>query len=83
MSYDLEKDLAAVAMIGSTAMVIAVQASSLQELIEIARKQPCKLKMRSQYYEPLPARAEQFQGFVRNEVTKWGKTIRDANIKAD
>jgi tripartite-type tricarboxylate transporter receptor subunit TctC len=217
VSYDLEKDLVAVAMVGSTAMVIAVhpavQASSLQELIEIARKQPGTLaystcgtaspmhlagelfkltakidllhvpykgcapaladvlggqlavafntisntaayersgrlrilavaserrlpqfpalataaeqgmtgyqadiwfglfapsqtprpviaavneavnraigdadvqqKMRSQYYEPLPASAEQFQGFVKNEVAKWGKTIREANIKAD
>jgi tripartite-type tricarboxylate transporter receptor subunit TctC len=217
VSYDLEKDLVAVAMVGSTAMVIAVhpavQANSLQELIDIARKQPGKLaystcgtaspmhlagelfkltakidllhvpykgcapaladvlggqlavafntisntaayersgrlrilavaserrlpqfpalataaeqgmtgyqadiwfglfapsqtprpvlaavnaavnraigdadvqqKMRSQYYEPLPGSAEEFQGFVKNEVAKWGKTIREANIKAD
>jgi tripartite-type tricarboxylate transporter receptor subunit TctC len=40
-------------------------------------------KMRAQFYEPLPASAEQFQAFVRNEVGKWGRTIREANIKAD
>ena len=40
-------------------------------------------KMRSQYYEPHPGSAEEFGSFVKNEVTKWGRTIRDANIKAD
>lgn len=40
-------------------------------------------KMRGQYYEPLPWSAEQFQSFVKNEVTKWGRTIKEANIKAD
>jgi tripartite-type tricarboxylate transporter receptor subunit TctC len=40
-------------------------------------------KMRAQYYEPLPGSAAQFQRFVRDEIGKWGKTIREANIKAD
>ncbi len=40
-------------------------------------------KMRSQYYEPQPGSAEEMAAFVKNEVTKWGKTIREANIKAD
>jgi tripartite-type tricarboxylate transporter receptor subunit TctC len=217
VSYDLEKDLVAVALVGSTAMVIAVhpsvEAKSLQELIQLARRQPGKLaystcgtaspmhlagelfkltakidllhvpykgcapaladvlggtvpiafntisntasyeksgrlrtlavasekrmaqfpalptaaeqgmsgyqadiwfgllapsqtpkpviaavnaaanraigdadvqqKMRAQYYEPLPGSADEFQAFLRNEVSKWGKTIREANIKAD
>jgi len=40
-------------------------------------------RMRSQYYDPRPASPEEFAAFVKNEVTKWGRTIRDANIKAD
>jgi tripartite-type tricarboxylate transporter receptor subunit TctC len=40
-------------------------------------------KMRSQYYEPRPASAEEFAGFVDGEIAKWGRTIRAANIKAD
>ena len=40
-------------------------------------------KMRSQYYDPRPASPEDFAAFVKSEVVKWGRTIRDANIKAD
>jgi tripartite-type tricarboxylate transporter receptor subunit TctC len=40
-------------------------------------------KMRSQFYEPQPGSADEMAAFVRNEVAKWGKTIREANIKAD
>jgi tripartite-type tricarboxylate transporter receptor subunit TctC len=40
-------------------------------------------KMRSQYYEPQPGSAEEMAAFVKSEVVKWGKTIREANIKAD
>jgi tripartite-type tricarboxylate transporter receptor subunit TctC len=40
-------------------------------------------KMRSQYYDPRPMSADDMAAFVRNEVVKWGRTIRDANIKAD
>lgn len=46
-TYDLEKDLVAVAMVGTTAMVIAVHPSvdarSLPQLIGLARAQPGKL----------------------------------------
>lgn len=40
-------------------------------------------KMRSQYYEPQPGSADDMAAFVKSEVVKWGKTIREANIKAD
>ena len=40
-------------------------------------------RMRSQYYDPRPSSPEEFQAFVKSEVVKWGRTIRDANIKAD
>jgi tripartite-type tricarboxylate transporter receptor subunit TctC len=40
-------------------------------------------KMRAQFYDPRPASADEFAAFVKNEITKWGRTIREANIKAD
>jgi tripartite-type tricarboxylate transporter receptor subunit TctC len=40
-------------------------------------------RMRSQYYDPRPSSPEEFQAFVKSEIAKWGRTIRDANIKAD
>ena len=40
-------------------------------------------RMRSQYYDARPSSPEEFQAFVKSEVVKWGRTIRDANIKAD
>jgi tripartite-type tricarboxylate transporter receptor subunit TctC len=40
-------------------------------------------KFRVQYYDPRPASAEEFAAFVKSETAKWGRTIRDANIKAD
>jgi tripartite-type tricarboxylate transporter receptor subunit TctC len=47
VSYDLENDLVPVAMVGATAMVIAVnpsvEARSLQQLISLAKAQPGKL----------------------------------------
>lgn len=33
--------------------------------------------------EPLGGGSEEFAGFIRNEVAKWGKTIKDANIRFD
>ena len=33
--------------------------------------------------EPLGGSSEEFAAFVRSEVSKWGKTIKDANIRFD
>jgi len=40
-------------------------------------------RMRSQYYDPRPSSPGEFAAFVKGEVVKWGRTIRDASIKAD
>ena len=40
-------------------------------------------KMRTAYYEPWAAGPGEFQRFVKDETTKWTRTIRAANIKAD
>ena len=40
-------------------------------------------KMRAQYFEAKPGSAAAFQKFVNDEIVKWSRTIRAANIKAD
>ena len=40
-------------------------------------------RMRTAYYEPWAASPGEFQKFVKDETTKWARTIRAANIKAD
>ena len=40
-------------------------------------------KMRTAYYEPWAAGPGEFQRFVKDETTKWTRTIRAANIRAD
>lgn len=32
---------------------------------------------------PLPSTPEQFSAFLRSEIKKWGKVVRDANIRVD
>jgi tripartite-type tricarboxylate transporter receptor subunit TctC len=33
--------------------------------------------------EPRPGTPDEFAAFIRSEIAKWGKVVRDANIKAD
>jgi hypothetical protein len=32
---------------------------------------------------PVGDTPEEFSLYIRNEIAKWGKVVRDANIKAD
>jgi len=34
-------------------------------------------------FDPLTSSPEQFAEFLKSETRKWGKVIRDANLKAD
>ena len=40
-------------------------------------------KLTAQFYDLRPGSAEEFSAFVRSEVARWSKVIRDANIKGD
>jgi tripartite-type tricarboxylate transporter receptor subunit TctC len=33
--------------------------------------------------EPMPSTPEEFGKFLKAEITKWGKLVKDANIKVD
>jgi tripartite-type tricarboxylate transporter receptor subunit TctC len=39
--------------------------------------------MRNLGVEPAPGKPEQFEAYIRSETQKWGKVIRQANIKLD
>jgi tripartite-type tricarboxylate transporter receptor subunit TctC len=61
------------------AVIEAVNAAVNQALADPEVRE----RMRGQFYEPRPGSAEGYQQFVKDEVTKWTRTIRAANIKAD
>ena len=60
-------------------VVVAVNAAVNRALADAEIQQ----KMRSQFYDPKPGSADEMAAFVKNEVVKWGRTIREASIKAD
>ena len=60
-------------------VVVAVNAAVNRALADAEIQQ----KMRSQFYDPKPGNADEMATFVKNEVVKWGRTIREASIKAD
>jgi tripartite-type tricarboxylate transporter receptor subunit TctC len=61
------------------AVVNAVNAAVNRALADAEVSQ----KMRAQYYDPKPGSADEMAAFVKSEIAKWGKTIREAGIKAD
>jgi len=61
------------------AVVDAISAAVNQALATAAVRE----KMRTQFYEPWSGDSSGFQKFVKDETTKWTRTIRAANIKAD
>jgi hypothetical protein len=36
-----------------------------------------------QLLDPMVGTQEQFVGFIRSDAAKWGKVLRDANVKVD
>ena len=40
-------------------------------------------KLASQGFEPVGNTPEQFAAYIQSEITKWGKVIREAGIRAE
>ena len=53
------------------------------EVVKILRSPDIKEKLLGMGAEPVGSTQEQFGAFIKSEVAKWGKVIRDANIKAE
>jgi tripartite-type tricarboxylate transporter receptor subunit TctC len=53
------------------------------EVVKILRSQEIKERLVGLGAEPVGSSQEEFGAFIKAETAKWGKVIRDANIKAD
>ena len=55
----------------------------LSEIIKVLNSPDVKERFGKQGVEVRTSTPEQFSAFLRSEVDRWGKVIRDAGIKAD
>lgn len=53
------------------------------EVVKILRAPDMKEKFLAMGAEPVGSSQEQFGAFIKSEMAKWGKVIRDANIKPE
>ena len=53
------------------------------ELVRITRQSPVREKLTAQGSDVIGSSPEQFAEFIRMEITRWGKVIKDANIRID
>ena len=53
------------------------------EVVKILRAPDMREKFISMGAEPVGSSQEQFGAFIKSEIAKWGKVIRDANIKPE
>lgn len=53
------------------------------EWIMIAAMADTKEKMQNAGFEPLSSSPEKFGEFIKTEIVRWGKVIRDANLSVD
>lgn len=53
------------------------------EVVKILRSPDIKERLLGMGAEPVGSTQEQFGAFIKSEMAKWGKVIRDANIKAE
>ncbi len=52
-----------------------------REIVAILQQPDVRERLAAQGAEPVGSSPEQFEAFVKAEIAKWGKVIRDANIK--
>jgi len=53
------------------------------EWVKIAAMPDTIEKMRKAEYEPMSSTPEQFAEFIKTEIVRWGKVIKDANLSID
>ena len=51
-----------------------------EEWTKIAAMRDVKEKMQSIEFEPISSTPEQFSEFLKTEIVRWGKVIKEANI---
>jgi tripartite-type tricarboxylate transporter receptor subunit TctC len=53
------------------------------EWIKIAAMPDTREKMQNAGFEPMSSTPENFSEFVKTEIVRWGKVIKDANVSID
>ena len=53
------------------------------ELVKIIAMPDTKEKMQNAGFEPLSSTPEKFAEFIKTEIVRWGKVIKDANISIE
>lgn len=54
-----------------------------RELVRAVQMPDVKERLAAMDFEPVGSSPEEFDAFIRNEIAKWGKVVRDARIRAD
>jgi len=72
-----------IGLFGPAGMPPTIVARLNAEIQKIMRSAEIQQRLENEGAKFIPMTAEQFAAFQKAEVTKWAKTIKDANIKAD
>src|ERR1700682_6350671 len=72
-----------IGLFGPAGMPPAIVARLNVEVQKIMRSPEIQKRLETEGAKFIPMSAEQFAAFQKAEITKWAKTIKDANIKVD
>jgi len=72
-----------IAIFGPAGMSPAIVARLNEEVHKVMRSPEIQKRLEAEGARFIPMTPEQFANFQKAEITKWAKTIKDANIKAD
>lgn len=54
-----------------------------REVVRALRSPELEKALRAKGFEPVPGSTEEFAAFIRSEITKYGRVIRESNIRID
>lgn len=61
----------------------AVAARLNREVAQALRGAELQKSLRSRGFEPIPSSPDEFARFIRSEIVKYGRVIKDANVRVD
>ena len=76
LPFDPVADFAPVSLVASTPNLHA-------EIVKILADPALRARLADQGFEPVGNSPEEFGAYIKSEIAKWGKTIRDAGIRPE